>query len=815
MSDLRDLIDFNASRRADCPVCTVDGKRGGTLWLTDNGGVYCHRGCEPATIYEAVGLTKDKVIPSKVARPFVRTKIRPTPLSVVIEGCTRLLGGNTPGLAWLEGKGITREMIEWKRLGYYETRPKGKLREAVGVPYPFTGTDGFLIKKRIHPWNHAAVEDRNYKPWSQPGISQIAYIAYAPQDSEETWVCEGEWDAIKLGWEMKKAGEPITVACFSNGAGSVPGMEELNSLPGKVRIFYDRNDKPNKKGVKPGEEGAKKLARALGDRAKIALVPMPDGCDVNGWDVSDALNGGYSLEHFKQAAKQATPPQKVELCEFEQEGMWNDTLLDTADDCAPFLVPDLIPENELGVVASTPREGKSLLLMGLAKAVATGGLFLDRPCTKGGVVYVNAEDGNDKVKERELAQGWSRGLPVFWHEKFKLSQIEKLESFIKVHDPRLVVIDTLSRTNDSSINESSPDIAKVIGPLQDLARDYHCSIILVHHLTKTPPETASTVDVFEQIRGSTAIRATCRAAYVLAQGESGIRLCYEHGSGKGDLRIKKDLETLTWYLIGNWNPDINEDKKLYIKELLKAQGPISAKKLAQIAGLSVSYTHKVLSKLIRENSPKFTVIKEGSRGCYKYSVDQFSLNFLGKLEENYSNLDTERDTKNFFPISLVPEGGDHRDQLSHTHDHDDHNDHDFPGHKRKQEQSTPQPYAQSGKSDFPDFFPTFSSPQKRDQCTSPKENQVCANFPENVITLNPPPDQRDQKKNITGVELHAGDRAEVLGRPFTGKHVEILELLPGGEALVKAETWAIERTYGLSDLRFISRPESPPPSESP
>lgn len=815
MPDIRDYIDFNASRKADCPVCTDGHRRGLTLWLTDSGGVYCHRGCKPEDIYAAVGLTKDKVVPTKAIKSPPKTKIKPTPIAGVIAGCKRLLEDDNPGFAWLRRKGITQEMIEWKRLGYFETRPKGKLRQAVAIPYPVGGGDSYLLKKRIHPWNHAAVEAEDYKPWSQPGIAHITYVAYDPPDAKETYVTEGEWDAIRLGWEVKKAGELIKVCCFSNGASSVPGKDELNKLIGGVSIFYDRNDKPNRKGYIPGKEGALKLARAIGENAKIALVPMPPDCDVHGWDVSDALNRGYTLSHFKKAAAEATAPPTKELCDFEKEGMWNDELLDTAPDCAPFLVPELIPENELSVLASCPRVGKSLLTMGLARAVATGGLFLDRPVTKGAVVYAHLEDGTDKIKEREILQGWTRGLNVFWHEKFKLSQIDKLKEFVEIHDPRLVVIDTLSRANDSPINESSPEIAKVIGPLQDLARDYHCAVILVHHLTKTPAETASSVDVFEQIRGSTAIRATCRAAYIITQGDTGTRLCYEHGSGKGDLRIRKDLETLSWLLIGNWNPQLCEDKVAYIKQLVIAQGPISAKELAGIARLSVSYTHKVLEKLIKDNSPKFTILKQGSRGCYKYSVDQISLNFLGKLEENYSNPVPERDTEDFFPNSQKSgKRGqrDHRDQAVTPLDHDDHV---FPRHKADQEKNPPQTVSQQGKKAFSNDFPTFSSPQKRDQRIAAEENQVCANSSKKMITLNPPLDHRDQEKSSTGVVLYVGDKAEVVGKPFAGKIVTILELLPNDMAIVKADSWAIERSYHLSALRFRSRPEAPPPSEAP
>ena len=84
-----------------------------------------------------------------------------------------------------------------------------------------------------------------------------------------------------------------------------------------------------------------------------------------------------------------------------------------------------------------------------------------------------------------------------------------------------------------------------------------------------------------------------------------------------------------------------------------------------------------------------------------------------------------------------------------------------------------------------------------------------------MITINPPCDHRDHEKSSTGAALYVGDKAEVVGKPFAGKIVTILELLPNDMAIVKADSWAIERSYHLSALRFRSRPEAPPPSEAP
>jgi Protein of unknown function (DUF3987) len=100
----------------------------------------------------------------------------------------------------------------------------------------------------------------------------------------------------------KQQNAQVVVCCSTSGCGTVPSIDQLNQLPGNVFIFFDRNDTPTKNGTIPGEAGALKLAQAIGDRARIAEVPMPEGCTVPGWDVSNALDTGFTWSDFEQAA---------------------------------------------------------------------------------------------------------------------------------------------------------------------------------------------------------------------------------------------------------------------------------------------------------------------------------------------------------------------------------------------------------------------------------------------------------------------------------------------------------------------------------
>jgi hypothetical protein len=125
---------------------------------------------------------------------------------------------------------------------------------------------------------------------------------------------------MRLGWLARQCKAKIAVCCSTGGCGTVPKQEQLDRIPGLVTIFFDRNDEPRQDGTIPGDEGAKKLALALGERGRIVRVPMPSPCDVKGWDVSNALDAGYTWSDFEAAAEKAMSTAELEQQQAQSEG---------------------------------------------------------------------------------------------------------------------------------------------------------------------------------------------------------------------------------------------------------------------------------------------------------------------------------------------------------------------------------------------------------------------------------------------------------------------------------------------------------------
>ena len=612
--DIRDYVEFDHNGRAVCPNCGTEGGKK-NLSVLDSGAYKCFKCDDIEAIRDTLGVPKPKIIPTALAKPPQKKPKYLVPEATILENATQLFSGQGKysflALNWLKERGIIPEIAKEFKLGLARSRVEGKDYWSISIPIPSEGK--YYQKKRLVPWDKDnPVQD--IRPWSQASIPKMVYFTHLPEQAKETWLCEGEWDAILLGWLVKHfQPEGIAVGCFTCGCKTIPGKAELDRLPGQVKIFYDRNDKLIK-GKRAGEEGAKKLAQALGDRGEIALVPMPDHCTTQGWDVSDALNYGYRFEEFELAASQAqayqaTKPPTVTQSENSllknMVSYWD--IMQTAPDFIDWLIYEILSPNELFLLAAPPRAGKSLLALSLAKAIAGGGEFLGRPCRQGKVIYVNIEDSRTKVKRRLMAQDWSEAEAknVFEINKFSLDQLPELEEIIKIEQPRLVVLDTLSRIRKDGYCESSAEMANAISPLQEVASANNCCILLVHHTRKKGLEEKETSDVFDSVRGSGAIRATCRGMLVLVESKGKYRLVIENGDAEvQDLQVYLNPSNLNWKLLGKWNLNVNLTQKEQVLAYLESVKSASVAQIAENTGIPQSSIYKVLIRLVKDNAIK-------------------------------------------------------------------------------------------------------------------------------------------------------------------------------------------------------------------
>jgi predicted transcriptional regulator len=656
MFNITDHIEFDNKNRAECPSCQIvkgSGYKSRNLALIPNtdGAYKCHRGCTPEEIRAALGAerTSDRIIPSALAKPPAKPKYHT--LQQIKANNEVLLNDSLHAKQWLFERGITEQAIELHKLGIAKKKlSDGKIYPCITIPYEIEPGQ-YLQKYRVAPW----IDIEPPQKWLQDkGLKSRIWFTHKPDTAMQTWLCEGEWDAIVLAqicrW-LKR--DDIAIATSTTGAGNIPDRDQLDLLVGDVVIWYDLDE--------PGAAGAQKMAKALGDRAKIATVPAPADREP-GYDVSDALiKNPFELGDFLNAAQQAIPAFQAQVPEgnlLRSRLKTATEIMDTAPDYVEYLCHELITANELQIIASPPRAGKSLLMLSLARCVATGDDFMGRPTEQGKVLYIIVEDDDTKLKQRMIAQEWERDLPIDFLGEFDLSESELLANLIEQERYRLVVIDTLTSVRSDDTEESSSNMRKVIKPLKVMAKQLNCAIVLVHHTKKIVDATSiDDLDIFDTMRGSTVLRSESRGVMVLApirkDGHNDWRLVVENGSfAKQDIQTRLDANTLTWKPLAKWTPEINLSHEERVLEYLDKVGSASVQQVADECGIPTKSCYTVLTRLVQ----KQMLVKQGTQrsAVYIRPVQQVQqLNSLLNCQNADSESDRDRSStkdKNIFSV---------------------------------------------------------------------------------------------------------------------------------------------------------------------
>jgi 5S rRNA maturation endonuclease (ribonuclease M5) len=621
MFNITDHVEFQRNR-AQCPSCMIDGKDGLNLALLKTGAYKCFRGCTPAQIRDALGQPKseesDRIVPTALAKqPKTVTHTQ----EQIDQYRRDLINRSKHAINYLKERGFTAEMANKYQLGVAEKSVRnGKIYEkhwCIAIPYQIS--EGvYMCKYRVAPW--LADRPEKLQKWSQDTNLQSRFHFTKKDGNEKLFIAAGDWDSMLLAEIAQN--EPFDICTNTTGEGNIPDdLSPLDSYK-QIFIFYDLDE--------AGLKGSKKMAKAIGDRAKICTVPHKEN-PIEGYDSSNAIADGFKFEDFIAATKLAIAPTKSEAIakkSLRSIMTTNAELLARAKDYTDWLIEEILPIDELIMVAASPRAGKSLMAMNMAYCIATGTNFMDRPVTQGSVFYVHCEDSETKIKMRQVAQGWDADLPVYWFDKFKLSQLGEMIELAKEMQPRIIILDTLSRIRDDNSTESSAEMGRILEPLQEFAREHNCCVLLVHHTGKIKIDNADTLDVFETIRGSSAIRATCRGTIVIAASESGYRMCIENGYIKQDLRVSLNLSDLTWKPLGKWLTQVDGSQADQVLEILAKTEQATLEQLHDQTLINKGSLYKVLSRLTQEGK----ISKTGSRKAVLYS------RLLTKLSKNISDI---------------------------------------------------------------------------------------------------------------------------------------------------------------------------------
>lgn len=174
------------------------------------------------------------------------------------------------------------------------------------------------------------------------------------------------------------------------------------------------------------------------------------------------------------------------------------------------------------ILAGRPKAGKSWLALQLALAIASGTCFLGCDVISGKVIYLALEDNASRLKIRMNLQQWDAGMGVTFCTDIDRSRdpngLYHIQTLVKDHKPALLIIDTASRMLTDVKNNDLTNMTNALGPLQQLALQEECAILVIDHLRKGDDSSNGT----DQVVGSVAKTAVADAIWILDRNNTEI-----------------------------------------------------------------------------------------------------------------------------------------------------------------------------------------------------------------------------------------------------------------------------------------------------
>lgn len=468
-----------------------------------------------------------------------------------------------------------------KELGFFKNGEKEKEIEKI---YAYCDEKGeilfYIIRYNPKDFRAARPGNNGKLIHNLKEVQTVPYKLSQLLQAKEVIIAEGEKDADRLIQE----GFNATTSPF--GAGKWDRSYNKYFEDKNVIIIPDRDE--------VGKRHAEIIYKNLQDHAKsIKIVKLPDevgdGGDVS--DFFDTLN--KTPDDLSEIIKNTnyTFIRKDLFISLKEYMDHNSTEIE-------WIVKDLIPKGGLTILAAKPKVGKTLLTFNLAISVSQGIEFLNRETMKGPVLLIQNEDPPSSIKSRFKQMGWNESSPIFINqEMFDLkNDFEKLEKYIKILKPILVVFDPLIYLIQIRDENDAVDIAKAFKPLRKIALDNNIGVLVVHHHRK------GTGNSEEAMRGSSAIMGAVDVAINLfKEKEQEISVAQLNVLGRmcksEEFMIKFNDENLWWQSAGDvksWKQFNNINKvRDYLMEV--AQAPI--KDIAGELDMSESTVKRTLDSM--------------------------------------------------------------------------------------------------------------------------------------------------------------------------------------------------------------------------
>jgi predicted ATP-dependent serine protease len=304
--------------------------------------------------------------------------------------------------------------------------------------------------------------------------------------------------------------------------------------------------------------------------------------------------------------KQFQPKQVGELSKHDPRQSW--------------LINDLWPTSGIGILAGSPKLGKSWFCLEMAVAVASGtAAFRHHQSEQGRVLYIPGEGKESRIRERIEQLSQNRSVDIDQLELFVLQEpglrLDESESYQALREtvqsiqPTLIIIDPVRRFMSGDEN-SSGVVAQLLNSLTDINQETGAAILLVHHMSKKSRSDGS------GLRGSSDFHAWGDCNLYLSKSRSqpdkAILRTEMRDSSADELRLfgitnpenGREVRPSLDLQLSEENPAKLHSKKQRIIESLRELAPCSKTQLRnQVSMNNVSFA-KTLESLIEQGFVK-------------------------------------------------------------------------------------------------------------------------------------------------------------------------------------------------------------------
>lgn len=408
---------------------------------------------------------------------------------------------------------------------------------AIETIYPYTNDQGGEYTVEVVRFTDAYRESRPGLPKTLPRYrTDQGFLAGLPSAIGKTDGCylykqHAMLDALRMGYalhicEGEKDADRASSAglCATTNICGALGFKQMHAeiiaeawlgagKDSEVFLILDRDDA----GLKRGERIADRLIEAGLPAARIRAVQSATAGD--GDDLTNHLDAGFGpddLEHVDlevlvRVENEQERDAGAERFDADQTSI--SFVFDSEPPPREYLIEDLMPANESGLLVAAGGTGKGHLQIQLALSMAMGGTFSGMAITKPrGVVLVSVEDDRHELHRRLRAalDLWFSDSPPGTMEKcrpvlerririvdLRGTTFAKLGSQFRenllpvvdrLEDPGLICLDPLSRLlpdlNDTGGINTQEGAGIILNEMDALRTDSGCSVITSHHVSK-------------------------------------------------------------------------------------------------------------------------------------------------------------------------------------------------------------------------------------------------------------------------------------------------------------------------------------------